>query len=73
MPDDDRARRCRLRAFAETTADPLKAHALDRNRPMSGTLDAYQGWFCSQLHNQRHIQPIEEINVAPGYQSGTVE
>ena len=40
---------------------------------MSGTLDAYQGWFCNPLHNQRHIQPIEEINVAPGYPSGTVE
>ena len=68
-----RERRARSVAFAETTADPLKAHTLDHHRPVFGTLNAYQWLLYIPLHNQRHIQQIEEITTAPGYPSGTVE
>ena len=68
-----RERRARSLAFAETTADPLKAHTLDHHRPVFGTLNAYQWLLYIPLHNQRHIQQIEEIKAAPGYPSGMVE
>ena len=62
-----RERRARSLAFAETTADPLNAHTLDHHRPVFGTLNAYQWLVYIPLHNQRHIQQIEEIKAAPGY------
>ena len=68
-----RERRARSLAFAETTADSLKAHTLDHHRPVFGTLNAYQWLLYIPLHNQRHIQQIEEIKAAPGYPSGMVE
>ena len=68
-----RERRARSLAFAETTPDPFKAHTLDHHRPVVGTLSAYQWLLYIPLHNQRHIQQIEEIQAAPGYPSGTVE
>ena len=67
-----RERRARSLAFAETTAEPLKAHTRDHHRPVLGTLNAYQWLLYIPLHNQRHIQQIEEIKAAPGYPSGTV-
>ena len=65
-----RERRARSLAFAETTADPLRAHTLDHHRPAFGTLDAYQWLLYIPLHNQRHIQQIEEIKAATGYPTG---
>ncbi|MCH7747853.1 MAG: DinB family protein [Acidobacteria bacterium] len=65
-----RERRARSLAFAETTADPLRTHTVDHHRPVFGTLNGYQWLLYIPLHNQRHIQQIEEIKAAPGYPSG---
>ena len=64
-------RRARSLAFAETTAEPLRAHTLDHHRPVYGALNAYQWLLYIPLHNQRHIAQIREIKAASGYPETT--
>lgn len=60
-------RRERSLAFAKGNRDPLKAHTQDHQRPVYGTLNAYQWLLFIPLHNIRHIQQIEEIKTLDGF------
>ena len=60
-------RRAQSIAFAETTAEPLKAHTLDHHRAEVGTINAYQWLLYIPLHTRRHLNQIGEIQTVSGY------
>jgi hypothetical protein len=59
--------RAKIRAFAEKTDLPLKAHTLDHPFPVFNTLSAYDWLIYIPLHTMRHNKQIAEVKSSTGY------